>query len=357
MKFKFLLCLALVLSGGLFGWPNVGSGQTNSDVQRVTFTDAARHFHFQYPATWKINTDVVPVMHYRDVFVSLNSAHRHTVGDLQVSTNTWEYGAPTTIEQLPAGTIYMDIGYWDGPWPRFGSNIREMEAANLSGLLKTNDQEKSDGLITRQIEFHKWGRHWSIMIYLRTPVSEKNRQFMEQVLKSFCFDGVPAGDEIWAIGLARKKLPPEADPDQFTREGGSSVYYNATLKDGNDVLVMFTKHLEGQPEKTWSYLVTETGEVRPLDGKVLVETDSSHYHGAMAEVMPQFDRTPAITTTRDPVTSALQGLPEIQKVADRPIVAVTEYTNWFWYSPDGFISGYAVQNGGNKIFKWSLWSQ
>jgi len=115
-----------------------------------------RHFHFQYPATWKINTDVVPVMHYRDVFVSLNSAHRHTVGDLQVSTNTWEYGAPTTIEQLPAGTIYMDIGYWDGPWPRFGSNIREMEAADLSGLLKTNDEEKSDGLITRQIEFHKW---------------------------------------------------------------------------------------------------------------------------------------------------------------------------------------------------------
>lgn len=140
-------------------------------------------------------------MHYRDVFVSLNSAQRHTVGDLQVSTNEWEYGSPTTIKQLPAGTIYMDIGYWDGPWPRFGSNIREMEAADLSEVFKTNDEEKTVGLITRKIEFHKWGRYWSIMIYMRTPVSEKNRQLMERVLKSFRFDGVPAGDEIWAIGF------------------------------------------------------------------------------------------------------------------------------------------------------------
>jgi hypothetical protein len=117
MKFKFLLCLALVLSGGLFGWPNVGSCQTNSDVQWVTFTDAARHFHFQHPATWKINTDVVPVMHYRDVFVSLNSAHRHTVGDLQVSTNTWEYGTPTTIEQLAIGMVRgLVLARTSGKW-------------------------------------------------------------------------------------------------------------------------------------------------------------------------------------------------------------------------------------------------
>jgi hypothetical protein len=335
---------------------NAGSCQTNSNSQWLTFADAARHFHFQYPATWKIDTDLIPVMHYRDVFVSLNSAQQHTVGDLLVSSNTWEYGPPTTIKQLPVGTVYMDIGYWDSPSPRFGPNIHDMEAADLSCLLNTNDEKKTDGLITRQIEFHKWGRDWSIVIYLRTPVSTINQQCMEQVLESFRFDGVPAGDEIWAIGLARKELPPEADPDQFTREGGSSVYYNATLRDGDDVIVMFTKRLEGQPEKTWSYRVTETGEVRPFGGKVLMLDDSSHYHGAMAEVMAQFKHTPPLTTTREPVTSLFQELPEIQKVADRPIVAVTEYANWYWYSPDGFISGYAVQNGGSKVFRWSLWS-
>jgi len=32
-----------------------------------------------------------------------------------------------------------------------------------------------------------------------------------------------------------------------------------------------------------------------------------------------------------------------------------DYTNWFWFSPDGFISGYAIQKGGDKVLKWSLW--
>jgi hypothetical protein len=331
-------------------------GQTNSNAEWLTFTDAARHFHFHYPAAWKIDMDGIPVMHYRNVFVALNSAERHTVGELEVSTNTFEYGVPTTIKQLPAGTAYMDIGCWDGPWPRFGPNIHEMEAADLSTLLKTNDEKKADGLTTRQIEFHKWGRFWSIIVYMRPPMSQENRQLIEYALESFRFDGVPSGDEIWAIGLARRKLPPEADPHQFTREGGSSVYYNATLRDGNDVLVMFTKHLKGQPEQTWSYRVTQTGDVRPLDGQVLMLNDSSHYHGAMKEIIPQFEDAQPIGTIPEPVTSLFQGLLEVRKVANRPIVAITEYANWFWYSPDGFISGYAVQKGGNKIFKWSDWS-
>jgi hypothetical protein len=333
----------------------VAEGQTNSNSQWAPYTDPARHFHFQYPAAWKINTQVIPVMHYRDVFVSLNSAEPHTVADLQVSSNTWGYGAPETIKQLPTGAVYLDIGYWDGPWPRWGPRIQEMNAADISDLLKTNREDSADGLIRRQIEFSKWGRHWSICVYMHPPVSGERRQLMEQVLKSFRFDGVPTGDAIWAIGLARKKLPPEAEPDQFTREGGSSVYYNTTLKDRNDVLVMFTKHLEGQTEKTWSYRVTETGEVRPVSGKVLVLNNSDHYHGALAEVMAQFKQSSVVATTREPAASALQALPEIQKIADRPIIATMDYTNWFWFSPDGFISGYAIQKGGDKVLKWSLW--
>jgi hypothetical protein len=347
--------LGIGFTGGL----EVAEGQTNLGAQWATFTDHDRHFHFQYPATWKINTEVVPVAHYRVVFVSLNSAETCTVEDLQTSTNTWKYGSPETAKQLPAGTVYMDIGWWEDPWqPRFGPGVHEMEAADLSGPLEKNKEEaKNKDLIAREIEFSKWGKNWSIWVYLRTPVSDEKRRLMDQVLKSFRFDGVPAGDEMWALSEASKKLPPEADPARYTDEGGSSVYYNATLRDAHDVLVMFTKHLEGQPEKTWSYRVLETGEVRPLGGKVLVVDDSSHYHGAMAVVIPQFEHTPPITTTREPVTSLLQGLPEVQKAANRPIVAVTEYTNWFWYSPDGFISGYAVQNGGYKIFRWSLWSR
>jgi hypothetical protein len=269
MNPKLILCLVLVLSGVLFGCLDAADGQTNS-MQWATFTDTNRHFHFQYPATWGINTEVVPVMHYRVIFVSLNSAERLTVRDLQVATNMWEYGPAETIKQLPPGTVYMDIGCWEGPGPlpRFGPGIQDMEAADLSALLKKSKEETGDKdkqLITRRIEFSKWGRRWSILVYMHAPVGEDRRQLMEQILKSFRFDGVPAGDEIWAIGEARKKLPPEADPDKFTHEGGSSVYYDQTKKDGSNVIVAFTKQFGDKSKKTWCFRVTETGTVLPME--------------------------------------------------------------------------------------------
>ena len=259
---KLYLGLALGLTAYV-GCMAPADGQTNS-MQWARFTDTNRHFHFQYPAPWRINTDVVSVMHYREVFVSLNSAARSTVGDFQVSTNTWGYGAPETNKQLPAGAVYMDIGWWEYPAPRFGPGIHEMGGADLSALSKPDEETKDKQLVTQMIEFSKWGRRWSIVVYMRAPFSEDQRQVMEQILKSFHFDGVPAGDEIWAIGEARKKLPPEADPDQFTREGGSSIYYDQTKKDGNDVLVAFTKRFGDGSNRTWCFRVTENGTVLPM---------------------------------------------------------------------------------------------
>lgn len=265
MRLKFLLCLALVLIG-LVENLDAADGQTNSE-QWAVFTDTNRHFHFQYPTTWGINTEVVPVMHYREVFVSLSNAEHLRVGDLHVATNIWKYGSAETIKQMPAGAVYMDIAWWEcpGPLPRFGPGIQDMEAADLSALLNKSKEEKDKQLITRTIEFSKWGRRWSIMVYMHGPVGEDQRQLIEQILRSFRFDGIPAGDEIWAIGEALKSLPPEADPDKFTREGGSSVYYDQTKKDGSNVIVAFTKQFSDKSRKTWCFRVTETGTVLPME--------------------------------------------------------------------------------------------
>ena len=260
---KPLLCFAFALTA-FVGSLNAADSQTNS-IPWARFTDSHRHFHFQYPATWKISTDVVSVMHYREVLVSLNITERLTVGDLRVSTNGWGYGAPETIKQLPAGAVYMDIGWWEYPAPRFGPGVHEMEATDLSALPLQSEATKDKQLITQTIEFSKWGRRWSIMVYLRAPFSEDQRRLMEQILHSFRFDGVPSGDEIWAIGEARKKLPAEADPDQYTREGGSSVYYDQTKKDGNDVIVAFIKQFGDGSKKTWCFRVTENGAVLPME--------------------------------------------------------------------------------------------
>jgi hypothetical protein len=271
MKTKLFANLALMIGVAVFGCLNGAKCQTNSRPQWMVFTDTNRHFHFECPASWKINEETIPVMHYRDVFVALNSmgTDHFTLRELETSPGTWQFGFPEILKQLPAGAVYMDIGWWEGPGPmaRFGPDVHEMEASDLTPLLKAAKEDEVDGLITRQIEFHKWGRHWSIVIYMRPPIGGDQRRVTDRILASFRFDGVPAGDEIWAIGVTRKKLPPEADPDQFTREGGSAIYYTSTEKEGNDVVVTFTKSDGNKSKKTWRFRVTATGEVEPMDLK------------------------------------------------------------------------------------------
>ena len=231
-----------------------------------TFTDAAHHFHFEYPAGWKVDTEPFPVMHYRDVFCALNSLgkERFKIREQQTAPNTWEFGGRTLTNQLPPGAAYLDIGWWEGPAPRFGPGIQEMTGKDLSSVLAAAKPTETADLISRRVEFSKWGRHWSIISYLRPPVSAETRQAMERVLTSFRYDGVPSGDPIWAIGEARKKLPAEAEPDRFEREGGSATHYVSTASDAGDVLVTFTKRDAGGPDKTWRFRVGGTGTVEAL---------------------------------------------------------------------------------------------
>jgi hypothetical protein len=63
------------------------------------------------------------------------------------------------------------------------------------------------------------------------------------------------------MGLAQKRLPAEADPQMYTRQGGSSEYYCSAKVDGDEVIVTFTKHVGNTPAKSWSYCVTARGDV------------------------------------------------------------------------------------------------
>jgi hypothetical protein len=67
-----------------------------------------------------------------------------------------------------------------------------------------------------------------------------------------------------------------------------------------------------------------------------------------------------------PLSAAMQGLPAVQGVSSRPIIAVVEQGNWFFYAtstatdqttdqPVSFIGGYAIKRGGREIIEWSVW--
>lgn len=233
----------------------------------ATYTDPKRHFQFQYPAGWNINSEATPVIHYRLVFAAVNSAglEHFVVKEVATSPNTMELNHGLMVNMLPPGVIYLDVAWWEGPGPpqAFGPGISEMEAIDLAGVPAASVHDAADDdLTTRTYEFIKWGHHWSIVLYQRAPYTPEQRATADRLVRSFRFATIPAGDPLWALGQARLLLPPEADPDQYTREGGSHEHYcRATSRSDGTVMVTFTKHLSGSSEQTWSYEVDPAGKV------------------------------------------------------------------------------------------------
>jgi hypothetical protein len=67
-----------------------------------------------------------------------------------------------------------------------------------------------------------------------------------------------------------------------------------------------------------------------------------------------------------PVASLEAGLPHVQKISARPILAMAESKGWFFYAtsvardgktgePVFMISGYAIQRDGRRVIRWSVW--
>jgi hypothetical protein len=260
--FKRSLSLAVLLSTGILAVFNSADGQTNASPQWLTFTNAEHHFHFQYPAAWKVNGSPPMMGMHQVVLVSLNSMG---VADFNIwPAGVGEFGPAQIKQQLPAGAVYLDVSQSGFPGPRFGNGIKEMEANDLSEPLKIAKEDDSQGIIEQALSFNKWGQFWDVTIFMRPPVTAQLRQTVKQILESFRFDGKPAGDPVWAISEARKLLPPEADPEKFTQQGGNNHYYTSARKDENGMIVTFEKNLDGQPKKTWYFRVTTTGSIIPI---------------------------------------------------------------------------------------------
>ena len=165
--------------------------QSGGKVEWATFVAPERNFRFQYPKAWKVKWGGQPVCHYRCVFLTLNSmgADGFQVRNMKVR-NGYEYSDETTIQQLPAGAAYMDIGILRGP-PGVGDGVGEMESndlhAFLPGIPSIENSDKQ--LVKQQFGFRKAGELWAFFVYLRAPFSDEKRQNLVRVLESFRFDG------------------------------------------------------------------------------------------------------------------------------------------------------------------------
>jgi hypothetical protein len=137
------------------------------------------------------------VQHYRDVLVALNSMGKpgFQIRDLETSPGSMEFSAETTARQLPAGAAYLDIAWWGGPpgWEPEASKEVADTSAILAGVARSLVDSPGDkALIERHVGFQKWGKHWSVDVYLHPPFSRETGEEMQRVLTSIRFDPLPA---------------------------------------------------------------------------------------------------------------------------------------------------------------------
>jgi len=107
-----------------------------------------------------------------------------------------------------------------------------------------------------------------------------------------------------------------------------------------------------------------TVALAPDQGEVEQLSDPAVTSASLAAVIPQFSRgAPPVLISMQPAYSMEQGLFGVQRISKRPVVAMTQYNNWYWYATDvdrdsntqaiqTFRGGYAVQKGGYLAWRW-----
>lgn len=222
------------------------------------------------PDSWAAVGVQYSVMHYRDVFLCMNSA-----GDRELRVtgkrhrSGGSYNSETVAQQLKPGTVYIDVAHFDiGEGPHYGAGRTDSVASDLSTVLKEVRTFRSDdGSLTGQnIPFIKWGRRWSIYVYFREPVTDVVRKQASEVLQSIRFDDVPRDDPVWAVGAAWRLLPPEAQPGRSwpARNGSERGLHRTNVEKTDEGYLVTFHHLDEQaktPVRSWSYLVSEDGKV------------------------------------------------------------------------------------------------
>lgn len=248
----------------------------------VTYRSEEYHFSFDYPEVWALSEEPQWTYRYGEGLASLNNLGRSPFWLTQQETlpNQWEYGPGAFLMQLPSGAVYVEVGLSGGPPidPQYYGP--EREANDLSSLMHEAEWETLMGGLERyQLLFDKWGRSWNLVAYLSPPVREEDRSTVERIFTTFRFDTIPVGDELWAIGEAKKYLPSTMHPERFPytpqsmigEEGKEGVFRQTEAQRiEDDVMVTFTYGWGGweecQPDRyhQWLFRVTAKGEVIPL---------------------------------------------------------------------------------------------
>jgi hypothetical protein len=233
----------------------------------------------QLPLGWVAFEADYSVMHYRDVFLCINSVGSdslHVEGGQRadrLSRMFGSYNAEVVADQLPVGAVYIDFAFAEGPasGPHFSGPRSDTFESAVDPLACEHSWQawQTQRLTTHQFEFSKWGHSWSIFMYFREPVSPSNKQAAFDVIKSITFVDRPITSGMRAAAEAFDALPHSVRDSVMQRDGDCDCcdtrgIYPRWEEKGTDFQVTLVQ--DGFPAlRRWKYLVTRGGAVTLLE--------------------------------------------------------------------------------------------
>ncbi|MCL7453405.1 MAG: hypothetical protein M8467_10200 [Anaerolineae bacterium] len=124
------------------------------------------------------------------------------------------YGPQGILGQVPDGGAYIALIHFAGgplvSWEDYGP---EYERGDLGTLWQAHDCREAGG--ATWVDFSKWGRRLRLEVYCGAGATDATVAEVNELLASWRFDRVPAGDAGWATLQARELLPDSAHPEKF----------------------------------------------------------------------------------------------------------------------------------------------
>ena len=326
----------LVLMGGLLLLSACTRPTAGNEVH---FRSEQYHVEANLPPGWAAAEGPTSLAKPFIGFLAFNSWGEDDFWAPEVVTETDQevyasYSPETVLGQLPAEEAYIVLSHFAGGPQSAQEYGPEHEQQHLSGLwTKTDCREgDADGGAT-VVPFFKWGRRLRLEVTCAPDVSDVTAAEVNELLDSWRFDEVPAGDFGWASLEAREQLPASVQPDRFPLlAGGPRTSYSqrettvwatsggypegeatpGTQIPGATVVVTFTYRwdaplggpLPGEcpPDRChwWRF------EARPDGDIVLIDEGGAEAWPTVAIPTPARTSDPAATPTAIPLSVASQ---------------------------------------------------
>lgn len=186
------------------------------------------------------------------------------------------YSVWTVKQQVPDDGAYMAIVQIYPPGGEVSDPPAEYTLNDLSGLCQPHDWREEAASGAHFIDFYKWRRFLRLEICCNAGASDATVDALNDLLQSWKFDEIPAGDPGWAFSAACQLLPAQVGPEKFS----------SWTSGRHDQTVVRNSQVEVLPDRTVHFRFTYFWNLPATPSPGTTDHPSETFHWWEIDVLP-----------------------------------------------------------------------